>query len=71
MMFPVRCFTCGAPLAQHWDEFKEAKLKGENLEEWFNKKGIKRICCRRMFLSQPLFEGGKELIDEIMPYGKM
>jgi DNA-directed RNA polymerase subunit N len=41
--FPVRCFTCGKPIAQHWPNFVIKKI--------LNGYGIGRICCMRMFMT--------------------
>ncbi len=62
MLIPVRCFTCGKPVAQDWDEFKEKTAKGEPAGKVLDELGFNRYCCRRMFLSQV------DLIDEILPY---
>lgn len=62
MLIPVRCFTCGKPIAQDWEEFKLRTSKGEPAGKVLSDLGFDRYCCRRMFLSQV------DLIDEIMPY---
>ena len=67
-MFPIRCFTCGRPIAQYWEKYKERVLKGEDPEKVLDDLGIKSYCCRRMFISWPILEEGKELIDEVLPY---
>ncbi len=64
MLIPVRCFTCGYPIARFWDEYKEKVNKGENPEEVLNSLKIKRYCCRRMFLST------FEYIDDFLMYTK-
>lgn len=64
MYFPVRCFNCGAPIAQFWDEYKNRLTKGEKPAEILNDLKITRICCRRMFLSHV------EVADEIIKYDK-
>lgn len=51
MIIPVRCFTCGKVIADKWDEFKTEVEKGENPAKVLDSLGIKRYCCRRMFLS--------------------
>lgn len=50
-MRPVRCFSCGKPLAGKYEEFEERIAEGEDPEEAFEKMGIKRYCCRRMILT--------------------
>jgi len=60
-MIPVRCYTCGRVISDVWEEYKE-RIKHEERAEVLDKLGIKRYCCRRMFLTHA------ELIDEIAPY---
>ncbi|MEM4295717.1 MAG: DNA-directed RNA polymerase subunit N [Candidatus Anstonellales archaeon] len=62
MEFPVRCFSCGKVLAHLWKHYKEKVNAGEKPEQVFDDLGIKRYCCRRMFL------GHVELMDDIIPY---
>lgn len=62
MLLPVRCFTCGKPIAEYWDEYSEKTSKGADAAKVLDDLGIHRYCCRRMFLSHV------DLIDEIMPY---
>ncbi|MGB9576978.1 MAG: DNA-directed RNA polymerase subunit N [Candidatus Micrarchaeia archaeon] len=64
MMIPVRCFTCGKPVAEKYDEYVERVSKGESSAKVLNDLGMDRYCCRRMFLSHV------ELIDEILPYSR-
>ena len=60
-MIPVRCYTCGRVISDVWEEYKE-RIKHEERAEVLDELGIKRYCCRRMFLTHA------ELIDEIAPY---
>ena len=62
MMFPVRCFTCGAPIGQYWDEFIRRVQAGENPGKVLDDLGITRYCCRRMFISHI------ELMDKLLAY---
>jgi DNA-directed RNA polymerase subunit N len=62
MIIPVRCFTCGKVVADKWEEFKKEVSKGENPAKVLDSMGIKRYCCRRMFLSHV------ELIDESLKF---
>ena len=64
MMMPVRCFSCGAVVADKWEEYdtrvnKEHEDPGKVLDSL----GVKRYCCRRMFV------GNIELIDEFLTMG--
>ncbi|AEM38921.1 RNA polymerase, N/8 Kd subunit [Pyrolobus fumarii 1A] len=51
MIIPVRCWTCGAPLAQYWEEFHKRVQNGEDPKKVLDELGIKRYCCRRMLLA--------------------
>jgi DNA-directed RNA polymerase subunit N len=51
MIIPVRCFTCGKVIADKWEEYKREVSKGENPAKVLDSLGIKRYCCRRMFLA--------------------
>ncbi len=48
--FPVRCFTCGAVIGDLYERYKEL-CKSKSPKEALDELGIKRYCCRRMFLS--------------------
>ena len=52
MMIPVRCFTCGKVIGEHWDEYTaraETHDGDEPAAEVLDDLGITRYCCRRMF----------------------
>jgi len=53
MMFPVRCFTCGAVIADKYEDYKKktSNNKNGNVEKILDDMGVKRYCCRRMFIS--------------------
>ena len=51
MIIPVRCWTCGAPLAQYWEEFYKRVSKGEDPKKVLDELGVKRYCCRRTLLA--------------------
>jgi len=65
MYFPIRCFSCGAPIAQHWEEYEQRVKNGEKSKDVMDDLGIKRICCRRMFLSHV------DVIEKIIKYEKL
>ncbi len=52
MIIPIRCWSCGKPIAQAWEEFAEAKENKKSLKDVLDKLGIERYCCRSMFLGQ-------------------
>lgn len=64
-MFPVRCFTCGAPIGHLWDEYIARVKKGEPPGKVLDDLGVKRYCCRRMFLSHV------EISDEILHFPRI
>ena len=52
MIIPVRCFSCGKPIAQLWETFKKRIAEGENPKKVLDEIGLERYCCRSMFLGQ-------------------
>ena len=52
MIIPVRCFSCGKPIAHLWEEFKSHVEKGEEPGNVLNELGVERYCCRSAFLGQ-------------------
>jgi len=62
MIIPVRCFTCGKLIADKWEEFARRVRAGEDAGIVLDSLGIKRYCCRRMFLSHV------EIIDEVLKF---
>jgi DNA-directed RNA polymerase subunit N (RpoN/RPB10) len=52
MIIPVRCFSCGKPIAQVWEEFKKQVAEGKSAKEILDSLGIDRYCCRSVFLGQ-------------------
>jgi len=65
MYFPIRCFSCGAPIAQHYEEYIQRVKNGEKPKDVLDDLGIKRICCRRMFLSHV------DITEKIIKYEKL
>lgn len=49
-MFPVRCYTCNALIAHKYDEWCE-RVCDEPMRQILDSFGMKRMCCRRMFLT--------------------
>lgn len=52
MIIPIRCFSCGKPVAQHWEEYKERVSKGEDIKKVLDDLGMDRHCCRALFMGQ-------------------
>ena len=65
MLIPIRCWTCGKPIAHLWEQYKEKVQKGEQPKEVMNSLGIERYCCRAMFL------GNIELMDTVAEFKKI
>jgi DNA-directed RNA polymerase subunit N len=65
MMMPVRCFSCGKVVADHWEEYdKRVNREKEEPGKVLDDMGMTRYCCRRMFISNV------ELIDEFITISK-
>ncbi len=52
MIIPVRCFSCGKPIGQVWEDFKIRVAAGEKPGKVLDELGLERFCCRSMFLGQ-------------------
>jgi DNA-directed RNA polymerase subunit N len=62
-MVPVRCFTCGSVVGQHWEEFEDRAVEGEeDAGAVLDDLGVSRHCCRRMLVSHT------DLVDVVAPY---
>ncbi len=64
MEFPIRCFSCGSVvghLNERYNELAKAKPKDEALDDL----GVRRYCCRRMFLSHV------DLISQVTRYPRI
>ncbi len=65
MMMPVRCFSCGAVVADRWEDYdRRVNKEHEQADKVLDDLGMKRYCCRRMFISNV------ELIDEFIQFGR-
>ena len=55
MIIPIRCFTCGKPIAHLWEQYQK-KIQDEDLKKSTEGKilddlKLKRQCCRRIMLT--------------------
>jgi len=50
MIVPVRCFSCGKVVGHLYEEFKKRVENGENPKKVLDELGLKRYCCRALFL---------------------
>jgi DNA-directed RNA polymerase subunit N len=64
MIIPIRCFSCGKPVAGYYQEFKERMEKGEDAGKIMDDMKLKRYCCRKMLLTSI------DLTEEVMKYQK-
>jgi len=64
MIIPIRCFGCGKPVSHLWEDFKERTTKGEKHGKVMDELGLKRYCCRGMFM------GHVDLIDTVARFKK-
>ena len=55
MIIPIRCFSCGKPIAQSWEEYKRRVAEGEAPKKILADLGLERFCCRSVFLGQEDF----------------
>ncbi len=64
MIIPIRCFSCGKPIAQLWEDYKKRVVDGEEAGKVLDDLGLERYCCRAMFLGQV------DLIEEVGKFKK-
>ncbi len=62
VLIPVRCPTCGAVIGDKWEQFAERVKRGEDPKEVLDSLGVRRYCCRRVFISHV------NLIEEMVMY---
>ncbi len=64
MMVPIRCFSCGKPIAHLWEAYEERVKSGEERKKVMDDLGLERYCCRATLL------GHIDLIDQIAKFKK-
>ncbi len=52
MIIPIRCFSCGKPIAHLYIKYKELVAQGKTPKEALDELGLERYCCRAAFLGQ-------------------
>jgi len=62
MLVPIRCFTCGTLIADKYQIYVNRVKAGEDSAKVMDELGVKRYCCRRMFLATV------ETIYQVLPY---
>jgi DNA-directed RNA polymerase subunit N (RpoN/RPB10) len=50
MIIPIRCFSCGKPVAHLYEEYEERVAEGEDRKDVMDDLGLERYCCRGLFL---------------------
>ena len=50
MIIPIRCFSCGKPIAHSYNEYKKLVADGKTHKEALDLLKIERYCCRAQFL---------------------
>ncbi len=63
-MIPVRCFSCGKPIAQLWEKFQELVKAGTDPKAALDALKVERYCCRGALISHV------DLIDLVAVYRK-
>jgi DNA-directed RNA polymerases I, II, and III subunit RPABC5 len=61
-MIPVRCFTCNKVIGNKWEKYEKLLEDGNSAKDTFKKLGLKRSCCKRMFLTNV------DITDKLMEY---
>ena len=64
MIIPVTCFSCGKPVSEHWETFKDRVAKGESPKKAMDDLGIERYCCRALFM------GHVDLLETVARFKK-
>jgi len=51
MIIPIRCYSCGKPIAHLWAKFLEmTDNRKKNVKESMDVLGLRRYCCRSHFM---------------------
>jgi DNA-directed RNA polymerases I, II, and III subunit RPABC5 len=62
MIIPIRCFSCGKEISSKWEPY-QALIRGDKTEaEALDELEMRRICCRRMFLSHV------DIVDKLLKF---
>ena len=64
MIIPIRCFSCGKPIAHLWEKYKERVANNEEPGKVLTELGLDRYCCRAVFMGQA------DLIEEVSKFKK-
>lgn len=50
MIIPIRCYSCGKPVAHLYEEYLEKIKSGKSKKQALDEVGLERYCCRALFL---------------------
>ena len=50
MIIPIRCWSCGKPIAHLWEQYNERVGNGGDRKKVMDELGLQRYCCRAIFL---------------------
>jgi len=64
MIIPVRCFGCGKPIGQMWEEYKRRTSAGEETGKVLTDLGLERYCCRAAML------GHADVLEDVSKFKK-
>ncbi len=65
MIVPIRCWSCGKPIAHLWEEFlTKTNNRTKNVKETLDDLGLERYCCRSQFM------GHVDLLDVAAAFKK-
>lgn len=64
MIIPIRCFSCGRPIAHLWEEYKKRVAAGEASGKVMDDLGVKDYCCRSMLI------GHVDMIEKVSKFKK-
>ncbi len=51
MIIPVRCFSCGKPVASLWQKYQKLIEEGKSVKDALDELELKRFCCRGTLMS--------------------
>ncbi|MFP4524426.1 MAG: DNA-directed RNA polymerase subunit N [Candidatus Woesearchaeota archaeon] len=64
MIIPVKCPSCGKPIGHLYEEYQERVAKGEDSAKVMDEFGLRRYCCRGVFVSHI------DLLDTVAQFKK-
>ena len=64
MLIVVRCFGCGKPVGQFWEDYKKRTEAGEDAGKILDDMELERYCCRASLL------GHADMLPEITKFKK-